>query len=118
VRATAWNTAVSLSAVGTLIMEAVGVLLGAAIAWALSWYYYKRAADDLRKEAKRLHMALSAVVYKMEHPDAVVEATRDADGAVTGLKVYVRATGVSASTATVNLTLSTSAPPSDKPAQP
>src|SRR5687767_2489067 len=41
--------------VRTLSYEAVfGVLLGAAISAGLSWYFYRQASDDLRKEAERL----------------------------------------------------------------
>jgi hypothetical protein len=87
-------------------MEAlIGLVVGAFVTWACSDWYYKRAGDDLKREARRLHVALSAVVYKLEYPDAQVEATRDADGAVTGLVVRLHGVTTASPFATGNLTL-------------
>lgn len=46
----------------------LGALLGAVITWWFSWFYYKEAGNELRDEAKKLHNALTAVVYLLEHP--------------------------------------------------
>ena len=87
-------------------MEAlIGLVIGAFVTWACSDWYYKRAGDDLKREARRLHVALSAVVYKLEHPDAEVAATRDAEGAVTGLVVKLHGLMTASSFASGELTL-------------
>ena len=32
----------------------ISVLIGAAVTWGCSWWYYQRAAEDLREEAAEL----------------------------------------------------------------
>ena len=59
----------------------VSMLFGAGITWLVAWWYYKRAGDDLRIEARSLHSATNAIVYMLEHPDTRVEAQRDETGA-------------------------------------
>lgn len=74
-----------------------GVIVGALVTWYASKHYYEKAARELRDETKRLHAALSALMYKLEHPEAEVEVIRDADGRITGLAVKIQglATGLS-----------------------
>jgi hypothetical protein len=67
------------------------MLFGAAVTWFAAWFYYKRAGDELRKEAALLQKASNAIVYFLENPGANIEVRRDADGRPVGL--IVRAAG-------------------------
>jgi hypothetical protein len=73
----------------------IGALVGGAVTWFFAWWYYKRAGDDLRAEAKALHVATGAIVYFLENPNAQITAQRDDQGRVTGL--LVSAAGLSQS---------------------
>jgi hypothetical protein len=77
---------------------------GSAITWFFAWFYYKRAGDELRTEAKTLHSATGAILYYLEHPDAKIQVQRDDNGRVTGLIVNVsgRAIGTSSARATLS----------------
>jgi len=69
----------------------ISVLLGGVITWLAAWIYYKKAGDDLKKEAALLKKATAAIVYFLEHPDAEIEVRRDVYGNPVGL--IVSATG-------------------------
>jgi len=86
------------------------MLFGAFVTWLAARYYFKKAGDELRAEAAALHKATAAIIYCLEHPDAKVEAQRDAQGRITGLIVNMTAHGVMAFSARADLT---AAPPSD-----
>jgi hypothetical protein len=77
----------------------VSIVVGAAVTWFAAWYYYKQAADELRKEAAVLRQATSVIAYLLEHPDAHTEVQRDAAGNVIG--VIVSAEGHAAAQASV-----------------
>ena len=65
------------------------ICIGAGITWFASWYYYKRAGDQLKAEAKSLHAATSAMAYLLEHPDAITEIQRDGSGRISGVLVNI-----------------------------
>lgn len=67
----------------------VSMTIGASITWLAAWYYYKRAGDELRTEARALHTATSAIAYLLEHPNARTEVQRDEHGRVSGLVVNI-----------------------------
>jgi len=69
----------------------VSVLFGGLITWIAAWKYYKKAGDELRKEAALLRKANMAVVYMLEHPDAEIEVRRDDAGNPIGLIVAATA---------------------------
>jgi hypothetical protein len=68
------------------------LFFGAAITWFAAWYYFKRAGEDLKAEAKSLHAATSAISYLLEHPGTKTEVQRDSQGRVTGILVSMSAT--------------------------
>ena len=70
-----------------LILTLIGILLGAVITWLVSWAYYKRAGDELRREAFLLHIASSAIIYRLENPEAKLKIIRDDEGRLTGQMV-------------------------------
>ena len=65
------------------------LLVGAAVTWFAAWFYYKRAGDELKAEAKSLHAATSAIAYLLEHPGAKTEVQRDDHGRITGIVVFI-----------------------------
>ena len=77
----------------------VSILIGGAITWICSWFYYKRAGNELRKEAAFLHKATSAIIYFLEHPEAEVKVQRDDAGRAVGFIVNAEAHARGTSTA-------------------
>jgi hypothetical protein len=69
-----------LSTTGT---AAVSIAIGAAVTWAVAWYYYKRAGDELQGEAKELRKLISMVLTAMEHQGSA-KLNRDAKGNIVG----------------------------------
>ena len=63
------------------------MLFGAAVTWFAAWFYYKRAGDELRKEAALLQKASNAIIYFLENPGADIKVHCDADGRPVGLIV-------------------------------
>ena len=59
-------------------------LIGIAGTWFFAWFYYKRAGDELRREAFLLHRASSAICYQLENPDTKMKVIRDDEGRLTG----------------------------------
>jgi hypothetical protein len=77
----------------------VSILIGGAITWICAWFYYKRAGDELRKEAAILQKATSAIIYFLEHPEAEVKVQRDDAGRAVGFIVSAEAHARGTSTA-------------------
>ena len=63
----------------------ISITTGAVVTWLVAWWYYKRAGDELRLEAKSLRAATDAILYLQQYPDAKVEVQRTKDGRVQGL---------------------------------
>jgi len=63
--------------------------IGAAVTWFAAWYYFKRAGDQLRREAATLQAATRAIIYFLENPDAKITVQRDDAGNVKGLVVNI-----------------------------
>lgn len=82
-----WEIAKAITA-ELLSYPATSLIIGSAVTWFAASFYYKRAGDELRAEAKALHIATGAIIYFLEHPNAKVhEVQRDNSGRVTGLVV-------------------------------
>jgi hypothetical protein len=77
----------------------ISTLIGGAITWICAWFYYKRAGDELRKEAALLQKATSTIIYFLEHPEAEVKVQRDAAGRAVGVIVSAEAHARGTSTA-------------------
>lgn len=98
------------SFVVSVVESALGVIIGAFIAWLFHRHYYKRAGDELRREAVALHVAMNAVVNTLrQDKDAIIELQQDKDGRVTGVKVsaVARLAGIGAVGAVGSVTGST-----------
>jgi hypothetical protein len=94
-----------------LSYPAISLIIGSIVTWLAAWYYYKRAGDELRAEAKALHMATGAIIYFLEHPGAKIEVQRDNSGRVTGLVVVMSGHASMSFTASGSLGTSTRASP-------
>ena len=70
-----------------LAQPLISIVVGAAVTWFAAWFYYKRAADELRREAALQRAATSAIAYLLETPSARAEVRRDAAGNVIGVVV-------------------------------
>lgn len=71
----------------TILSTLVSIVVGGGITWFVAWLYYKKAGDELKKEAELLRKASMTIVYMLEHPEANIEVSRDDAGNPTGLKV-------------------------------
>lgn len=67
----------------------VSVLVGAFVTWLVAWRYYKKAGDELKEEASRLHRTTEIILRRLEaeaHSEIKnVSTSRDEDGVPTGL---------------------------------
>lgn len=61
----------------------VSIVIGAAVTWAVAWYYYKRAGDELRDEARELRKLISMVLTAMERQGSA-RLSRDTEGNIVG----------------------------------
>ena len=77
----------------------VTLLVGSVVTWFFAWFYYKSAGDLLRTEAARLHLTSSAVLYRLENPNASIAFRRDAAGYVVGWDVTATGSSVGTSSA-------------------
>jgi hypothetical protein len=67
----------------------VSIFIGVAATWVFALIYYKKAGDELKQEAQRLRQRADLTIYCLTNPGAKVEAIRDGNGEVTGLKVLI-----------------------------
>ncbi|CRI66981.1 hypothetical protein THIOKS13320053 [Thiocapsa sp. KS1] len=78
------------------------MLVGALITWVVAWFYYKRAGDELRQEAKHLKNATNAILAYLANPNAELEVIRDSKGNPESVAVGV--VGKARGTSTANAT--------------
>ena len=66
----------------------IPVLIGGAtsgvITWLVSRHYYKKAGDELKQEATRLHRLTNLVLHGLENA-GIMELVKDASGEPTGI---------------------------------
>ena len=68
-----------------MMMSFVSVLIGAFVAWLVAWFYYKKAGDELKKEAASLHCTVGIILRWLEAGGKNVLVIHDQDGKPTGL---------------------------------
>lgn len=64
---------------------AIGIIIGGLITWVVSLVYYRKASDDLRKEAAELRR-LSAVLARGMEEEGRPTFARDESGDPTGVR--------------------------------
>ncbi len=65
----------------------IGCLIGALITWLVSYAYYKRAGNDLKREAENLHNQTQLILIALEQ-GGFVELHRE-NGVVTGFERWL-----------------------------
>jgi hypothetical protein len=58
----------------------ISVLIGAAITWLVSWYYYKQAGDGLKVESEKLQHTNEMTLRWLEVDENNIKIIRDDDG--------------------------------------
>jgi type II secretory pathway component PulJ len=80
------------------------LILGSAVTWFVTWLYYKRAAAELAQESRELRRLTTLILRALEEA-GLVRFTRDQSGAIAGLVLQLRATGVAGSSGSAQLTV-------------
>ena len=91
-------------AVASTLLCGASVLLGGLVTWLVAWWYYRRAAQELRIEAGEIRHLNTVILGSLENA-GLAKLTRDDSGRITGFTVSL--SGVSrapAPRATGNLT--------------
>jgi hypothetical protein len=78
-----------------IVSAFVGVAIGGVITWLVSWYYYKKAGDELKQETTELRRLTNLVLHGLEDAGSI-KLNRDTSGKVIGLiiEASAKATGV------------------------
>lgn len=74
-----------------LLSTLISVVIGVIATWVFAWLYYKRAGDELKREAMKLRKATHLILYCHIYPDAKVGPIYDEDGLISGLTVDMQA---------------------------
>ena len=69
-----------------MIETVVSFILGVVVTWVVSHVYYKRAGDELRKEAAKLRRLMTMMLTSMER-QGWAKLTRDSKGDITGYEL-------------------------------
>lgn len=65
----------------------IGCLIGALVTWIVSYAYYKRAGDDLKRETENLHNQTQLILTALEQ-GGLVELRRE-NGVVIGFERWI-----------------------------
>lgn len=65
----------------------IGCLVGALVTWFFSFFYYKRAGDDLKKEAQELHRQTQLILVALEQ-GGLIELRRE-NGKIIGFERWL-----------------------------
>jgi len=69
-----------------MIIGIVGIIIGAVITWFISYHYYKRASDELLKEANELRK-LNVLILRALENAGLAKLNRDENGNCIGLQI-------------------------------
>jgi len=67
----------------------LGVVIGGAITWLVSWLYYRRAGLELRQEAAELRCLTTIILDALESA-GIAELSRDPVGRIVGISIRGR----------------------------
>ncbi len=76
-----------------IALSAAGTVAGGAITWLVAWWYYKRAGDELREEARRLMRATTLVLAWLQNPENEKEIRYDEHDNPTSIVVKANIVG-------------------------
>ena len=68
----------------------LGFVAGSVVTWLVTWFYYKRAGDELRTESSRLRHLNTLILRAMEER-GLAKLARDSAGEITGLRFELKA---------------------------
>ncbi len=74
----------------TLFSMIIGIFIGGLITWYVSYFYYKKAGDQLIKESRKLKDTSDLVLYKLQYPYTETELLRDDGGEIIGLSANMK----------------------------
>ena len=69
-----------------VLLTLISLFIGAAITWWVTYIYYKKAGDELKIEASRLHEQTQLILTSMEQA-GLVELRRE-KGIIVGFKTW------------------------------
>jgi hypothetical protein len=90
--------------------NAVATVIGGLITWVASFWYFKRAGDELRTEATQLRTLTQLALVVLTDPKGNYKLKRDSEGDITGLIAELSGRSMAAGTARAAST--TQQPPS------
>lgn len=70
----------------------VSVLVGAAVTWFAAWWYYRRAGEELREEARDLQRLTTLVLHAL-HNAGIADVNWTEDGRVRGINIKLTLNG-------------------------
>jgi hypothetical protein len=79
---------------GTIISAIAGVLVGGIVTWAVARYYYKKASEELQKEAHELRRLNELMLLGMEHA-GWIELSRNNSGKIVGFRQVIAVSSIS-----------------------
>jgi low affinity Fe/Cu permease len=79
--------------------------VGAAVTWLAAWYYFKRAGDELQREAASLHKAVNFVIAYLQNQHGRITIEYDDQNRIKNLIVAVEATTAKKTMTTHNATI-------------
>lgn len=62
-----------------ILSTTAGVLIGGVNTWAVAWVYYKKAGEELKQEAAKLHSLTRFLGIKL-HEKGLIQLPVDANG--------------------------------------
>lgn len=75
-----------------MLENLIFLLLGVFGTWFCAWYYYKKAGDELKLEAKKLRETTSLILAFLENKEHGITVKRNEIGEPVGLIVDMSAT--------------------------
>ena len=86
-------------------LTTVSLLLGGGISGLLSWYFYKRAGDELRNESAKLRRHTTLILRGLEEAGLVEYNRDDQTGEITGMVIKISgvADGVGSASGTLTV---------------
>jgi hypothetical protein len=64
----------------------IALLVGSSVTWIVTWWYYKRAGDELECEAARLQKINEIILRWLENEGCGIEVIRDPSGRPMGIR--------------------------------
>jgi len=70
-----------------IISTLISSFISVAATWYVAWKYYKKAGDELKREATLLRQASAVIIHALQNRDAKIEVQLDGEGNPVALTV-------------------------------